>query len=38
VPIYTIRRQTGHKSDRILEGYIREGSLFHNNVAGTVGL
>lgn len=37
-PTYTIRRQTGHKSDRMLEVYIREGSLFQNNVAGMVGL
>ena len=37
-PTYAIRKQTGHKSDRMLELYIREGSLFRDNVAGMVGL
>ncbi len=37
-PSYTIRRQTGHKSDRMLEVYIREGSLFRDNVVRLVGL
>ena len=37
-PSYQIRRQTGHKSDRMLEIYIREGSLFRENVVGLVGL
>jgi integrase len=35
---YRIRRQTGHASDRMLEVYIREGSLFNDNVAGLLGL
>ena len=30
---WEIRRQTGHKSDGMLARYIREGSLFRNNVA-----
>ena len=33
-PTYAIRKQTGQKRDRILEIYIREGSLFRDNVAG----
>jgi len=35
---FEIRRQTGHKSDRMLERYIRDGSLFDTNPAGRVGL
>jgi integrase len=37
-PSYQIRRQTGHTTDRMLEVYIREGSLFRDNVVGLVGL
>ncbi|MBK9945537.1 MAG: tyrosine-type recombinase/integrase [Kouleothrix sp.] len=37
-PTYTIRRQTGHKTDRMLEIYIREGSLFRDNVVSLLGL
>lgn len=33
-----VRKQTGHKSDRMLEHYIREESLFYNNVAAMLGL
>lgn len=38
VPYHTIKAQTGHKSDRVLQGYIREGSLFRENAAARVGL
>lgn len=37
-PTYNIRRQTGHKTDRMLEIYIREGSLFRDNVVSLLGL
>lgn len=33
---WSIRRQTGHKSDAMLARYIRNGSLFHDNAAGVV--
>jgi site-specific recombinase XerD len=33
-----IMKQTGHKSDRVLRRYIRDGSLFRDNAAGKVGL
>lgn len=33
-----IKQQTGHKSDRVLQRYIREGSLFRDNASGLVGL
>jgi integrase len=33
-----IAKQTGHKSRRVLERYIREGQLFRDNAAGSVGL
>ena len=33
-----IMRQTGHKSSRVLEWHIREGSLFRENAAANVGL
>lgn len=33
-----IMKQTGHKSERVLRRYIREGQLFSNNAAGRVGL
>ena len=35
---HSIKKQTGHKSDRVLQGYIREGSLFRDNAAAQVGL
>jgi hypothetical protein len=31
-------RQTGHKSVTMLRRYIREGSLFHDNASGKLGL
>ncbi|MHB9133538.1 MAG: tyrosine-type recombinase/integrase [Armatimonadota bacterium] len=33
-----IMQQTGHKSERMVRKYIREGSLFRENAAGSVGL
>jgi integrase len=33
-----IMKQTGHKSERMVRKYIREGNLFRNNAAGHVGL
>ena len=33
-----IMRQTGHRSERMVRKYIREGQLFRNNAAGRVGL
>lgn len=33
-----IKKQTGHKSDRVLQRYIREGALFRENAASSVGL
>jgi site-specific recombinase XerD len=33
-----IMQQTGHKSERMVRKYIREGSLFRDNAAGKVGL
>lgn len=34
----SIMQQTGHKSERVLRRYIRDGSLFRDNAAGKVGL
>jgi integrase len=34
----SIMRQTGHKSVTMLRRYIREGSLFHDNASGKIGL
>ena len=31
-------RQTGHRSERMVRKYIREGQLFRNNAAARVGL
>jgi hypothetical protein len=31
-PIGLIKRQTGHKSDRVLAGYIHEGEAWRDNV------
>jgi site-specific recombinase XerD len=33
-----IKKQTGHKSDRVLERYIRDADLFRTNAAKTAGL
>jgi integrase len=33
-----IMRQTGHKSERMVRKYIRDGALFRDNAAGQVGL
>jgi integrase len=33
-----IMRQTGHRSERMLRRYIRDGALFRENAAGKVGL
>jgi integrase len=33
-----IMRQTGHRSERIVRRYIRDGALFRENAAGAVGL
>lgn len=33
-----IKQQTGHKSDRMVQRYIREGSLFRDNASGLIGL
>ena len=33
-----IKKQTGHKSDRVLQRYIRDGALFRENAASTLGL
>jgi integrase len=33
-----IKKQTGHKSDRVLQRYIREGALFRENAANNLGL
>ncbi len=38
VPERVIMQQTGHRSERVLRGYIREGSLFRENAAAAVGL
>jgi integrase len=38
VPERVIADQTGHKGTAMLRRYIREGSLFRENVAGAVGL
>lgn len=35
---HAIKRQTGHKSDRVLDRYIRGGTLFKGNVAAGLGL
>ena len=33
-----IMKQTGHKSERVLRRYIRDGAIFRDNAAGKVGL
>jgi integrase len=38
IPDRVIAKQSGHKSLRALRTYIREGSLFTENVAAKVGL
>src|SRR5262245_53497735 len=38
VAYHAIKKQTGHKSDQVLQRYIREGSLFRENAAAKVGL
>jgi integrase len=38
VPGRVIANQTGHKGTAMLRRYIREGSLFRENAASTVGL
>jgi site-specific recombinase XerD len=38
VAYHAIKKQTGHKSDQILQRYIRDGSLFRENAAAQVGL
>lgn len=35
---WAIMNQTGHKSPKMLQGYIHEGSLFRENAAGRLGL
>jgi site-specific recombinase XerD len=35
---HTIKKQTGHRSDQVLQRYIRDGSLFRENAAAKVGL
>lgn len=34
----SIMRQTGHRSERMVRKYIREGNLFRENAAGQLGL
>ena len=34
VAYHAIKKQTGHKSDQVLQRYIRDGSLFRENAAG----
>lgn len=38
VAYHSIKKQTGHKSDQVLQRYIRDGSLFNDNAAAKVGL
>jgi site-specific recombinase XerD len=38
VAYHAIKKQTGHKSDQVLQRYIRDGSLFRENAAAKVGL
>jgi integrase len=38
VAYHAIKKQTGHKSDQVLQRYIRDGSLFRENAAANVGL
>lgn len=38
VSYHAIKKQTGHRSDQMLQRYIREGSLFRENAAAKVGL
>jgi site-specific recombinase XerD len=35
---HAIKKQTGHRSDQVLQRYIRDGSLFRDNAAAKVGL
>jgi hypothetical protein len=37
-PERAIARQTGHRSLEVLRGYIRAGTLFHENAASYTGL
>ncbi len=37
-PTHVIMKQTGHRSDAILRGYIRDGTLFEQNAAAGIGL
>jgi integrase len=37
-PYHAIKKQTGHRSDQMLQRYIRDGSLFRENAAAQVGL
>jgi site-specific recombinase XerD len=37
-PYHAIKKQTGHRSDQMLQRYIRDGSLFRENAAAKVGL
>src|SRR6185295_17201361 len=36
VAYHSLKKQTGHKSDQILQRYIRDGSLFRENAAAQV--
>ena len=38
VAYHAIKKQTGHRSDQVLQRYIRDGSLFRENAAAKVGL
>src|SRR5581483_10282085 len=38
VAYHAIKKQTGHRSDQMLQRYIRDGSLFRENAAAKVGL
>ena len=38
VAYHTIKKQTGHRSDQVLQRSIRDGSLFRENAAAKVGL
>ncbi len=38
VPTYLIKRQTGHKSSKMLDRYIRLGEMFTRNAASCLGL
>jgi hypothetical protein len=38
VAYHAIKKQTGHRSDQVLQRSIRDGSLFRENAAAKVGL